>query len=276
MYSTLMVNLELDKDNAVLLGITGDLAERFDADVVGIVASKPFSPMVGDGIVSAEVVGRDRAMIEAQIKDAEERFRTALQSRSPGLKWRSQLAYDAPAGYIAQQMRSADLLITGVGDRGSWLDPARHADTADLVMQIGRPTLIVPARARKLLAENILVGWKDTRETRRAVSDALPFLRTAKRVVVVEVVADDNVIPEGLKNTEEVCDWLERHDIAAKALALSADDKHAVPLDVIAEEEGADLIVVGAYGHSRMHEWMLGGVTRDRLENSDRCSLLSH
>lgn len=275
MYSTLMVHLEMDKDNSAILGITGDLAERFDADVMGIVACQPMATVVGDGILSGEVIERDRADLAAQAKAVEASFRAALKHRSRGLEWRSQLNYDAPTEYIVQQMRGADLLVTGVDFRGSWLDATWHVDTADLVMQIGRPTLIVPAQARKLVANNILVGWKDTRETRRAVSDALPFLRTAKRIVVAEVVADDDGIPDGRRHTREVCDWLGRHDIEAEPIAVVADDDVA-PLDALARREGADLIVAGAYGHTRFHEWALGGVTRDLLRDSGRCSLLSH
>lgn len=275
MYSTLMVHLELDKDNTALLNITGDLAERFDADVVGIAARQPLPSVVGDGILSGEIIERDRAELAAQAKVVEARFRAALKNRSHGLEWRSELAYDAPTEYIVQQMRSADLLITGVDFRGTWLDAAWHVDTADLIMQLGRPVLVVPENVRNLAAENILVGWKDTRETRRAVSDALPFLKTAKRVVVAEVVADNSGVPDARRNTREVCEWLERHDIAAEPLAVDRGD-YVAPIDEIAQKEGADLIVAGAYGHNRFHEWVLGGVTRDLLQNSNLCSLLSH
>ncbi|MGA9341332.1 MAG: universal stress protein [Rhodanobacteraceae bacterium] len=276
MYSTLMVHLDLDKDNANLLDITGDLAERFDADVVGIVACQPVSVLVGDGFISTDVVEQERAQLTVQIEAAEKAFRAALEHRSRHLKWRSMLTYGPPTDYIVKQMRSADLLVTGVEYRGSWLDPSWHVDTADLIMQAGRPVLVVPERTRQLLARNILVGWKDSRETRRAVSDALPFLMAAERVVVVEVVADEAGIPDARANANDVCAWLERHDVLAQPLASATGDEYVVPLDEIARKEGADLIVAGAYGHSRLHEWVLGGVTRDLLLDSSRCFLLAH
>ncbi|MGA9828048.1 MAG: universal stress protein [Rhodanobacteraceae bacterium] len=276
MYSTLMVHLDLDDDNVRLLNITGDLAERFDADVIGIAACQTAMLIIGDGVGSAEIVDRDQARIKKKIGDAENAFREALQHRSPHLEWRSTESFGAPTEYIARQMRSADLLITGVNCRGSWLDPTRRVDTGGLVMQAGRPILIVPKAARQLLAKTILVGWKDTRETRRAVSDALPFLKTAKRVIVVEVVANERTIGEGRENVKDVAGWLERHDIPAEPLALSADDAFAPALGVIAHKEGADLIVAGAYGHTRLREWVLGGVTRNLLLDTNLCSLLSH
>ncbi len=276
MYSTLMVHLQLGKDNTALLDITGDLAERFDTDVIGIVACQPLSIVAGDDFVSPAAIDQDRNEITTQFKAAEDEFRNALQHRSRQLEWRSMLTYGAPTEYLALQMRSADLLITGVDYRGSWLDPTWRVDTADLIMQVGRPVLVVPARVQKLWARDILVGWKDTRETRRAVADALPFLMAAKRVVVVEFVANSGAIAAGCKNAQDVSDWLERHDVSAESLALVAEDDYAAALDAIAQKEGADLVVAGAYGHTRLHEWVLGGVTRDLLLQAERCSLLSH
>lgn len=276
MYSTLMVHLELGRDNAALLGITGDLAERFDTDVIGIVAGQLISIAAGDDCVSPAVIEQDRNEVAAQIKAAEDEFRTALQYRSRQIEWRSIPSCVKLTEYIATQMRSADLLITGVNSRGSWLDPARRVDTADLIMQVGRPVLVAPAQVQKLWAKGILVGWKDTRETRRAVAGALPFLIAAKRVVVVECVANAIEIAEGRKNAQDVCDWLGRHDVSAESLALVADDDCTAPLEAIAQNEGADLVVAGAYGHTRLHEWVLGGVTRDLLLQAQQCSLLSH
>lgn len=276
MYSTLMVHLDLDTDNAMLLDITADLAERFDADVVGIMACQPLSLVVGNEFVPVEVFESDRTEIESQMKAAEEAFRAALVHRQSRLHWRAQIIDAAPTDYIVEQMRSADLLVTGVAARGSWQGPARRVDVEDLVMQAGRPTLIVPATVHKLAADNILVGWKDTCVSRRAVADALPFLKTAKRVVVAEVVSETGEIPGARRNTEEVCAWLKRHDVAAEPFAFSAGSQYVVSLDIVAEQVGADLIVAGAYGHSRMREWALGGVTRDLLKYSRRCSLLSH
>ncbi|MGA9420797.1 MAG: universal stress protein [Rhodanobacteraceae bacterium] len=276
MYSTLMVHLEPDNDNASLLNITGDLAERFDADVIGIAACQTAMLVIGDGVGSAAFVERDQAEIKKKMGRTEKAFHEALQHRSPHLEWRSTETYGAPTEYIVRQMRSADLLITGVNHRGSWLDPTWRVDTGDLVMQAGRPVLIVPSVARHLLARTILVAWKDTRETRRALSDALPLLKTAKRAIVVEVVTSEEAIAEGRKNVQDVADWLERHDVSAEPLVRSADDEVAPPLGLIAQQEGADLVVAGAYGHTRLREWVLGGVTRNLLSDTNLCSLLSH
>jgi nucleotide-binding universal stress UspA family protein len=104
--------------------------------------------------------------------------------------------------------------------------------------------------------------------SRRAVAGA-------KRVTVVEIAPEED-LASARTHLEDVVGWLKRHDILAKPLASVAKRDDARQLDAIARELGADLVVAGAYGHSRMREWVLGGVTRDLLLGADRCSLVSH
>ncbi|MBN8714298.1 MAG: hypothetical protein J0H50_10060 [Xanthomonadales bacterium] len=276
MYKTLMVHLELDAEHGPLLAVAADLAERFDADVVGIVACQLVPLVVGHGMVPVQVFESDRTEIEAQMGQAEQVFRAALAKRAGRVHWLGLLTAGPPTDAVVEQMRGADLLITAIDAQAGWPGPGRRVDVEDLVMRLGRPALVVPARAHSLVPERILVGWKDTRETRGAVTDALPLLRLAKQVVVAEVVTQETQLPAARTHTGEVCTWLQRHGVVAEPLALATGDQYVVSLDAIAEQVGADLIVAGAYGHSRMREWALGGVTRDLLKYSRRCSLLSH
>lgn len=117
-----------------------------------------------------------------------------------------------------------------------------------------------------------MVAWKDTREARRAVLDALPILRMASRVDVVAVTCADH--PSG---AADVAAYLSTHGIhATSAEHRSEGTSDAETLLELASGYSADLIVMGAYGHSRMREMVLGGVTRDVLRHSPICSLLSH
>jgi nucleotide-binding universal stress UspA family protein len=145
----------------------------------------------------------------------------------------------------------------------------------DLVMQIGRPVLIVPKNAARIVFERMIVGWKDTRETRRAIVDALPLLKMAKLVIVAEIVAESEMI-EARKHLDDVVGWLKRQGIVAQAIVSPSGGEDSARLGELAREQKADLIVAGAYGHNRLREWMLGGVTRDLLMCADRCSLVSH
>lgn len=275
MYSTLMVHLDVYRDNTHLLKIAGDLAEKFEAGVVGITACQPIQTVYGDGYISGFALGQERDELEKGMKTVEEQFRAALAKRARSLDWRAAVTFSSPSEYVARQGRSADLIIVGVVRGESWLDTSRRTDLSDLVMQAGRPTLILPAQAEALTAKHVVVGWKDTREARRAVADAMPFLKRAAKVVVVES-ADDIPLADAGRNVEDVAAWLKRHGVTAEALALDPKTNATAELGAIAAKEAADLIVAGAYGHSRFREWVLGGVTRDLLQHPDLCSLVSH
>jgi nucleotide-binding universal stress UspA family protein len=127
-----------------------------------------------------------------------------------------------------------------------------------------------------LRAEHVVVAWKDTREARRAVLDAIPFLRIAKRVSVVEVCTRDEE-RNALARIDDVVRYLARHRIAADPRPiLHRDRSDADHLLQFALNEDADLLVAGAYGHSRLGEWIFGGMTQDILTSSPLCCLMSH
>ena len=122
----------------------------------------------------------------------------------------------------------------------------------------------------------MVVAWKDTREARRALADSLPLLKRADEVLVLEV-CDADLMEDAQLHTAAVAEHLRRYGISARPKAISAGRNEAA--DLIhrnAVEIGADLIVAGAYGHSRLGEWMFGGVTRDLLVRPERFVLMSH
>jgi nucleotide-binding universal stress UspA family protein len=136
--------------------------------------------------------------------------------------------------------------------------------------------MVVPPKIDTLEAARIIVGWKDTREARRALRDALPFLQRAKAVTIVEF-ADEETEARARARAADVTRYLARHKVQV-GHSIVAHTKGSVADELIrlAEVEGADLIVAGAYGHSRLGEWAFGGVTRDLLASSPVCCLLSH
>jgi nucleotide-binding universal stress UspA family protein len=273
-YATLLVHLECGQANAGLLQVAGDLAQTLEAAVIGVAACRPIQLAYDDGYVSGELIEEDRKAIERELKQAEAEFRGALEGRSAKLEWRSKVMYAPLSDYLIHEARCADLIVTGVGT-ASMLTAARRADTGDLVMQAGRPVLVVPAAARGLQLRRVVLAWKDTREARRAASDALPLLERAAQVTIVEVAAADEL--EAVRaRLADVAGWLRRHGVAAEPLATLATGDDKLQLATIAREQRADVLVAGAYGHSRLREWVLGGVTRELLLRSDHCSLLSH
>ena len=269
-----MVHLELGRSNAGLLQIAGDLAERFRADVIGIAACQPMQIVYGDGFISGDIYEQDRQEVEKEMKSAEAEFRSALQTRAATLEWRSTVMFTLLSDYLAREARSADLVITGIAS-GDLFDSSRSVNTGDLVMRAGRPVLVVPSAASKVKLDRVVVGWKDTREARRAVSDALPLLKGASHVAVVEIAVEEE-LAAARTQIEDVAGWLNRHGIKAECLTSPSTGDDATALYAVAQDQGADVIVAGAYGHSRLREWALGGVTRDLLLRANWCSLLSH
>ena len=150
-----------------------------------------------------------------------------------------------------------------------------QANPSDLVMQTGRPLLVVPDTSSWLDLRSVLIAWKDTPEARRATADALPILRKAKDVTVAEIIEDDVNRPAALSGVKDVVGWLSRHGVLASGQVPDECGHAAAQLERIASEVGAGLVVAGAYGHSRLREWVLGRVTKCLVNPSNRCSLLS-
>jgi nucleotide-binding universal stress UspA family protein len=274
-----MVHLTAGSSNAGLLETAADLAARFDAHVIGIAACQPVQTVAADGYISGDIVEQDFRQIDDALEAAEVEFRKLLSARAKNLanslEWRSTMTFDPVSDYVAREARSADLLITGIDRKSSMFDTAHHADVGDLVMRVGRPVLIVPSTAHGANLNRVLIGWKDTRETRRAIVDALPLLRKAAFVAVAEI-ARESELNSARARVLQVVEWLKRHGVLAEPITSVSSGEDTIHLDKLAHEQKADVIVAGAYGHNRLREWILGGVTRDLLLRANRCSLVSH
>jgi nucleotide-binding universal stress UspA family protein len=273
-YATVMVGLSVDQPNEARLEIAGQLAERFGAKVIGIAAAE-FSPPLyfTSGEQAQKLVDQGRAAIKNRIAEVESEFRAAMQNRITAVEWRC--AEDFPSRYIVQQARASDIIVVGEAGRGTIADPFVQVSPSDLVMQAGRPLLVVPDACNWLDLRSVLIAWKDTTEARRAVADALPLLRKATDVTVVEIVEEQANRPAALSRVKDVAAWLSRHGVNASEQVPEECGEAGALLERIASEVGAGVIVAGAYGHSRLREWILGGVTRRLVNPSNRCSLLS-
>lgn len=274
----LMVRVAAGAANDALLKLALDAAARLKATkVIGISARQPIqiygSPEM---YVPPEMVTWDLEQIDRELKAAETSFRAAFAGKVAAVEWRSTVVtYGTIADYVGEQMRAADLLVTAAPEGGVLLDGSRHVSVADLALRAGRPVLVAASAQDRLDLRSVVVGWKDTREARRAVRDALPFLLLADRVTVVEVAAADDVAAARAR-TEDVVGWLAGHGVTAAALAAVQDREEAGQLRRMARELDAGLVVGGAYGHTRLREWVLGGITRDLLLRPVHCSLVSH
>ena len=160
------------------------------------------------------------------------------------IEWRS--ALEPPGELLLREARAADSLV--IGRRRSGDD----ADPGVIVLRAGRPVLLVPDTAAALPLRRVVVAWKDTRECRRAVRDALPFLQQAKEVLIVEI-GEHELQSSEKKNLADVAAYLVRHRVIVAAEIWHRPRRPiAAELLHVAEEEKADLIVAGGYGHSRL------------------------
>jgi nucleotide-binding universal stress UspA family protein len=137
-----------------------------------------------------------------------------------------------------------------------------------LILNAGRPVLIAPARTPENLAPTIAIAWKDTAESARAITAAMPLLAKADLILVLSV--EDGSGPAAtMESAERAAQQLRWHGLNAEAIYVNAGDRSVVEaITKSARDNKADLIVSGGYGHSRLRELVLGGVTRDLLRES--------
>ncbi|MGC2780570.1 MAG: universal stress protein [Bradyrhizobium sp.] len=275
-FATVMVSLALNQPNDARLQVAGDLAERFKAGMIGVAAAEFTPPLYfTTGEQAQDLIDQGEAALHTRLGELEQQFRAVVGDRAAPLSWRSTL--DFPARYVLAQARAADILVTGSVPPGI-SDAFAIASPKDLVMQAGRPLLVVPDNVSWLDLGTVLVAWKETPEARRAVADALPLLAKAKNVVVVEILENASAYDACEARLHDVVAWLGRHGIVASTRVDEPGQGRnvAAKLDAIAADITAGLVVAGAYGHSRFRELVLGGVTENLVTRTERCVLLSH
>ncbi|CAO4136297.1 hypothetical protein OFEAOIEE_LOCUS4050 [Methylorubrum extorquens] len=269
-FASVMVPLDLGPRSSDRLHLACGLAERFDAHLIGIAAREALPRHIyGHGsYINQDAVDSAAARLDQDLARVETDFRRICGPRER-VEWRA--ARLAPMTFLTQQARTADLVALsryhdeGIEDWCAYIEPG------EAILQIGRPVLIVPPGIEALAVRRIVVAWKDTRESRRTLTDAISFLKEADEVLLVEVADEDD------GSVRDVAQYLGRHGISCTPLrrSLSATSIAAQLLG-IARVEGVDLVIAGAYGHSRMREMIFGSVTRSLLEQTPVCCLMSH
>jgi nucleotide-binding universal stress UspA family protein len=269
-YANIMVHIDLGPTAADRIKLAATVATTFNAALIGVAARQTDYAIHGSGRpLEAKYIDADEERAAEELKEA-----TALFEREAGsaveVSVRSAIA--DPLRYLIRQSRAADIVVTGRhGERDG--NPAEFGiSTGALLMELGVPVLIVPPNTSRLALERVVIAWKDSREARRAVRDAIPLLERADKVFILSAGsgADD-------RSTEDVAGYLRRHQIAAAAHVIPPPVNDASE-EILAfvKREDAGLIVAGAYGHSRLREWVFGGVTRDLTERTPVCCLMSH
>ncbi|OAJ53512.1 universal stress protein [Paraburkholderia ginsengiterrae] len=271
---TLLVHLDDSAHSAARLDYALVLAARFHAHLIGLyaVCQEPAEPIFlhGEAIWNAGY----EAQRNNNRKRAEAAFLAATDRAACNAEWRA--PDGAPAATAILHARHADLLILGqdVPEDGSTYG-ARHF-VEDIIMGSGRPAIVLPyAGPVRPQVENVMIAWDGGRESARAATDALPLIRRARFVTIMKVQRHPhNGEPTGI----DVADWLARHGIDASFTAtpkVRGVDTGTMLLNSLADRH-VDLLVMGAYGHARAQERVLGGVTRTMLQSMIVPVLMSH
>jgi len=263
-YRSILLNLGIDGSIEPLTRIGIDLAKRFDAKLIGFCtadAPLPVTTAPEGAAIAAELWEQSRNEIRQRLNDQHSKF-NSLVVGTVKAEWRDTVENLDHA--LARASLLADLVVTGASLGASTGDGYRMADPGGLVLRAGRPVLVAARGAASLPLGQVVVAWKDTREARRAVADAVPLMAMANEVTVVAV--DPNPgdwIGDGVK---DVAAFLAGHGIKTRTEAIRTDDDEGSRLIDFLASVKAELVVSGAYGHSRVREWVLGGVTRSLLD----------
>ncbi len=275
-YATLMVHLQIGRPNNNVLAVTRTLAKMHQAAVIGIAVSEAAENFSNeDFYLVAKSLEKGIETWQSHVTAAEVEFRDALRD-SGEISWRMVRANQTIAECLALEARGTDLLIVSADQPVEPPYQIKPFNLGELVVHAGRPVLGVPNLAiESPVFDRGMIYWKDTLETRRAVADALPLLKKASYVSLVQVVGKDKLTVER-SQMEAVTSWLERHGVTVEPMVIETAKSDADALRVVTSEHKPDFGVAGLYSHSRLRERVFGGVSRDMLRQVNRCVLLSH
>jgi nucleotide-binding universal stress UspA family protein len=213
--------------------------------------------------------------VNAEQTAAEATFGKSIKGKHLATEWRVVDGY--PDDELAVNARYADLLVVGQSDRKN-VSPIPGNLPESVALTTGRPVLVVPrVGAAKPPGDMVMLCWNASRESARAAVDALPFLKAAKEVMVLIVDPHTTANGHGPEPGAEVGTWLSRHGVKVIVQCDIAPDTDVGNVILSrAMDHGVDLIVMGVYGHSRLREMVLGGVSRTLLSSMTVPVLMSH
>ena len=278
-YKDLLVVLGSDAASRGRMALAAALSERFAAHLVGLypfpVPDIPrtlgyYNPSLFDPIFrelrekAQEVCDRER-----------EAFEHAASLRGLSAEWRVTEGLEADPAVHA---RYVDLTILGQLDPDGGDTELIRPRPELVALASGRPNLAVPYAGQfETVGRRVLIGWNATREATRAVNDAMPLLAAADVVTVLTIDAREGPDAHGELPGADISLHLARHGVKATIeRTVSAGVPAGEVLLSRAADLGADLLVIGAYGHSRMRELLLGGATRSILQSMTVPVLMSH
>jgi nucleotide-binding universal stress UspA family protein len=275
-YKTILVHVDSGRTAPSRLDIAVELAGAFGAHLACLYAVKT-DPIPSGASEAREILLEVQGRVQAENARAARRAYDECLRRTgfDQAEWRASRA--DPLEAMVLHARYADLVVIGQNN-AEWPSGVDKDFERSLPIVAGRPVLVVPyAFERRPVGKRVLVAWNASREAARAVSDALPLLKRAERVDVVSFEPARSGAAHGEEPGADIALQLARHGVKVMVSRVDAQD-----LDVgnqllsRAFDLSADLIVMGAWGHSRLREFILGGVTRTVLESMTVPVLMAH
>lgn len=277
-YKSILVHCDASAAADSRIALACDLAARYDSHLIGLHIRPQFQPPMmydgGYGMDGLYQLYDDE--VKADLGTSAAAFRRTTDRYALSTEWRVDdgLASDA----VILHARYADLIVVGQTNPDAPVSGIPSNLPEAVALWSGRPVLVVPyAGAPATVGKTIMLCWNASREAARAATDALPILQAARHVIVMVVGPRTTEQGNGPEPGADVAAWLSRHGvkISVQREAAADDDVTSVLLSR-AVDLGVDLIVMGAYGHSRVREMVLGGVSRSMLATMTVPVLMAH
>ncbi len=273
---SILVQVGEDKNGAGRIELAAKLAADHGAHLTGVYVARPaYLPPYLAAEVGPEVFDAQKKMAAEAAAEAEARF--GAVAKRAGVEWEWRADSGVASDVTAVHARYADITVVGQtdpeGEGAAVEEVAEH-----LVLDAGRPVLVIPYAGKYAqVGERVMVAWNASREAARAVNDALPILERAKQVTVLAVNPKGGPKGHGDIPGADITLHLTRHGVKAEATHIFADDIEVgnMLLSRVADT-GVDLLVMGAYGRSRLRELIMGGVSRSILRHMTVPVLMSH
>ena len=265
-----------DGNSVSIAAHVGAVARHLKADVHGLVLNATFPPV--SSIMGNMLINVDSMVREVTAKSHVRGTALVLAMQAAldpiGISFRS-TQLDCVMGTIGSAAetyaRYHDLIVTGIGIN----DVSMEATAETVIFSSGRPTLLVPQDLPPSQYQHVMIAWDGSRVATRAVADARDFLRLAKSVTIA-VVTDEKTLPEA-NPALKLVDYLALHKINAEVALVQAQGRPiARALQDQALKVGADMMVMGAFGHSRLRDFVMGGATAGILRGLELPVLLAH
>jgi nucleotide-binding universal stress UspA family protein len=277
-YKTILVHVDETHSAIHRAQLAQALATTFNAHLTGV-ALTGISRYIFESTDLG--VGDPNIMLHlSSLRERAERALAQFKKISAGLDSATTeciVANDEANGGLGLRARYSDLIVIGQTNRDE-PSPSVMSDFPEfMIVNSGRPVLIVPHSLTKTSLSDIsVVAWDGSRESARAVTDAIPLLKLSKQVHVLIINPNEPTEAHGDEPGADIALFLARHDI--KVEISTRFSTHDVGSNILAacKELSADLLVMGGYGHSRFREMIMGGVTRTVLENMSIPVLMSH